>query len=94
VPRGVKVRIFIRDENSGELISEVVSSHKETQPFEAFRMFSPLPFARVNFKGTLAENQEMVIAFLPAKDLEWAQNLMNFPAWEKSDHYQYEPVMR
>jgi len=66
--------MFVRDSGTGEVISEIKSGHKETQPFEAFRMYSPLPFMRVNFsiQTPLDDNLEIVIALLPAKDIEWA----------------------
>jgi hypothetical protein len=37
-------------------------------------MYSPLPFMRVNFsiQTPLDDNLEIVIALLPAKDIEWA----------------------
>ncbi len=62
IPRNVKIRIFIRDNSSGQIISEIRSSLvEEAQPFEAYRMYDPLPFMGVSFKSTLPIDCELEI---------------------------------
>ena len=62
-------------------------------------MYEPLPFMNLNFKiDPLLFNQtdhELIFAFMPVQEKEWARILMNYPAYEKSElSYQYEPVLR
>ena len=79
------MRIFIRDNPSGQIISEVrLSLVEDAEPFEAYRTYDPLPFMGVSFKSTLPLDCELEIQFHPVTDKEWSRNLMNFPAYEKS----------
>jgi hypothetical protein len=48
-------------------------------------MYEPLPFMNINFvvdPALFNQNEyELVFAFMPVREKEWARNCMNFPAY-------------